>query len=69
MIEVFKTNVQEIIEAQQLVDVLQRQYINTRINFDLTDCDKILRVEGDGICTNTITEIVRSHGYCCEILE
>ena len=54
MIEVFKTNVQEFSEAQKLVALLRKHFPNSKINFDLDDCDKVLRVEG-----NNLREIAR----------
>jgi hypothetical protein len=46
MIEVFKTNVEEAVQAEKLVDILLDHFPDNKINFDLHDCDKILRVEG-----------------------
>lgn len=37
-------------------------------NFDLNDCDNILRIEAEGISSNTIIELVQHHGYYCEEL-
>jgi len=45
MIEVFKTNVQEISQANKIVAVLLEHFPGSRINFDMHDCDKVLRVE------------------------
>jgi len=69
VIEVFKTNVQEPAAAQRLVGILQQHYFNCKINFDLSDCDRILRVEGENICPRTIGEIINNCGYQCEVLE
>lgn len=44
MIEVFKTNVKDIDQANLLVDAIQRFFKGYVANFDLEDCDKILRV-------------------------
>ena len=44
MIEVFKTNVHEICEAQKIIVLLLENFTQHKINFDLHDCDKILRV-------------------------
>ena len=40
-----------------------------KINFDLDDGDKILRVEGKTISAEKIIDIVTSFHYACEILE
>ena len=42
----FKTNVQECELAHQLTQKLLLCFPHSKINFDLHDCDKILRVEG-----------------------
>lgn len=69
MIEVFKTNVQEKTDAGRLIALLTEQFPCCRINFDLWDCDKILRVEGNDFKTNRIIEILESSGFSCSILE
>jgi len=40
-----------------------------KINFDLEDCDKILRVEGENILNEKITGLVTESGYQCEVLK
>jgi hypothetical protein len=69
MVEVFKTNVRRQRQATLLFNILSRQFPLLRINFDLDDCDKILRVEGDDISQEKIAELVIENGYNCEILE
>ena len=68
MVEVFKTNVQHRELAEQLVSVLQGRIDFCKINFDLEDCDKILRVEGEQICVETIVKILSNYGLECEVL-
>ena len=41
----------------------------TRVNFDLDDCDKILRIEGHQLNIHKIMEVVIESGYACEVLE
>lgn len=69
MIEVFKTNVQEIYQAEILVELLLQNLPTNKINFDLEDCDNILRVEGENIPTDIIIKILNKKKYKCEILE
>ena len=69
MVEVFKTNVQETLHADQLVAVLQKHFPAARINFDLHDCDKILRMEGHDIVPSDITTLIQAHGFNCHVLE
>ena len=68
MVEVFKTNVQQHEQADQLASVLRGRFDFCKINFDLDDCDKILRVEGKHICVETIIEILNTRGLRCEVL-
>ena len=68
MIEVFKTNVQHRELAEQVASILQSRFTFCKINFDLEDCDKILRVEGKQVCVETIIEILNTHGLQCEVL-
>jgi hypothetical protein len=46
MVEVFKTNVTSNQQAKQLVNLLEDSFAGYKVNFDLEDCDRILRVEG-----------------------
>lgn len=69
MIEVFKTNVQKIYQAEILVELLLQNFPTNKINFDLEDCDKILRVEGENISTDIIIQILNKKKYKCEVLE
>jgi hypothetical protein len=69
MVEVFKTNVQEIGHAKKLVNLLLQQFPGSRINFDLHDCDKILRVESENINTETVMMLVEQNGFQCNMLD
>lgn len=68
MIEVFKTNVQEAEQSQMLIGKLLEHFPDSAVNFDLEDCDKILRIHASSICHKTIIELLNSHGYYCEVL-
>lgn len=41
---------------------------NGQINFDLEDCDKILRVEAESVSNQIIIEILYQNGYYAEVL-
>lgn len=69
MIEVFKTNVETASDANNIVQVLLQHFPGSRINFDLQDCDKILRVEGKDFSTDKIRLLLTKNGFCCEVLE
>jgi len=69
MVEVFKTNITNPTEAEQLLQKLNGYYPQSKINFDLEDCDNILRFEGQHINANQIIHVVKSFGYVCDVLE
>ena len=69
MIEIFKTNVKNAKQAATLATILRRRLPSAEINFDLEDCDKILRVEGEKICAVNIIHFMTSKGFECRVLE
>jgi hypothetical protein len=69
MVEVFKTNVQKVSQAKKLIALLFEQFPGNRINFDLNDCDKILRIEGDNFEVQRIIMLVTEKGFVCDVLE
>jgi hypothetical protein len=44
-VEVFKTNVDNEQSAFEIIQILKKHFPHAKVNFDLDDCDKILRVE------------------------
>ena len=68
-IEVFKTNVVDREDAERLVLTLSALFPGTRINFDLHDCDKILRLEGSSFSVEKIIAVVQQHGFNCSVLD
>lgn len=69
MVEVFKTNVQETEQAKELICLLQQKFPESKINFDLDDCDKVLRVEGMNFISCNIMSILKERGFMCAVLE
>jgi hypothetical protein len=69
MVFVFKTNVQECGLAEQLRQKLLSSFPHCKINFDLQDCDKILRVEGHPIESERIIRELTERGILCQPLE
>ena len=67
-VEVFKTNVQKKAQSKIVLGVLSKVDPSFKINFDLSDCDKVLRVEGDNIEATTIMVLVKERGFNCEPL-
>ena len=69
MIEVFKTNVEETCHAKNVIDLLLQHFPGSKINFDLHDCDKVLRVEGDNFEIEKVIGLVAESGFDCVVLE
>lgn len=68
MITVFKTNVQKAMQAKKLVSYLLQHFPGNKINIDLNDCDKVLRVEGENFKEGKIMMLVRQTGFSCSLL-
>ena len=69
MVEVFKTNVQKKAQSKMLLCILSEAFPSFKINFDLSDCDKVLRVEGDNMEALRIMVLVKEYGFYCEVLD
>ena len=69
MVEAFKTNVQKKAQNKMLLCILSDAFPSCKINFDLSDCDKVLRVEGDNMEALRIMILVKEYGFTCEILD
>ena len=67
-VDVFKTTVRRKEDAAQIVNLLQEYFPNHHINFDLEDCDKILRIEGVDNNHTFIKNALLQQGFICEIL-
>jgi len=69
MIEVFKTNVKRQSEAKKVIGILLQHFPCSKINFDLKDCDRILRIEGEKFVAEKVMTLVKENGYYCDVLE
>ena len=69
MVEVFKTNIQKKIQSKMLLSILSEAFPSLKINVDLSDRDKVLRVEGDNIEALRILILVKENGFRCEVLD
>ena len=71
MVEVFKTNVNTAVSARQIAAVVQQALVNSHVNFDLNDCDKILRIETEGekIDPDLIVRLLANHDFHAVVLE
>lgn len=68
MIEVFKTDVQQPGTANLLTAKLLLLFPGSRVNFDLEDCDRVLRLEGENICREKTARLLKDSGYHCQVL-
>ena len=69
MVEVFKTNVQKKSQSKMLLCILSKAFPSFKINFDLSDCDRVLRVEGDNLEALRIVMLINEYGFRCEALD
>lgn len=69
MVEVFKTNVTAPDQTNKLVRKLLEHFPKGRINFDIEDCDRVLRVESELVLPIKVIEVLNEHGYECCILD
>lgn len=69
MVEIFRTNVMLAADAEHLLNELQRCFPDMELNFDLDDCDRILRVAGGRVDPASVMKVVKETGFHCEILE
>ena len=67
-VEIFKTNVSSESVALKLIAELVTQHENVRFNFDLDDCDRILRAEGTELKLKDIQEQLTLAGFNCELI-
>jgi hypothetical protein len=68
MVEVFKTNVRLKKESMLLLNILLEIFPKYKIDFDLDDCDKILRIEGVVVQPGKVIRILKEQGFNCSVL-
>ena len=69
MVEVFKTNITDSHLARLLVHEISRNFTGYTANFDLGDCDRILRVKSVGTIESAqLISLLNSHGCYAEVL-
>lgn len=68
MIEIFKTNIQEQSQADKVFHSLMVLLPDSKINFDLDDSDKILRIENEIIDSGEIRSVVQDLGFLCKVI-
>lgn len=70
MVEVFKTNVNSKEQAVMLVDKIHTIFSHYTVNFDLDDCDNVLRVTSNNgiIDAALLIDLLRDYGIHAEVL-
>jgi hypothetical protein len=68
MVLVFKTNVNTLSKVKRITPKLNKLFPNSKWNFDLEDCDRILRFESDHNIRNEIIILMKLLGFECEVL-
>lgn len=70
MVEVFKTNITDKVQANKLLNHIHHRFDNYIANFDLHDCDNILRVKSTegAVQTAMLISFLHSLGCYAEVL-
>jgi hypothetical protein len=69
MIFIFRTSVKTNRQVKQLKPHIDKMLPTATWNFDLKDCDNILRVDGEENIVLKIIDLLNCHNYSCEELE
>jgi hypothetical protein len=69
MIYIFKTSVKTKNQVKGLKPHIDTILPNQKWNFDLEDCDKILRVESEENIASKIKNLLNTQRFHCEELE
>jgi hypothetical protein len=69
MIYIFKTTVKTKSEVKKLKPHIDKTFPNEKWNFDLDDCDRILRIDSEENIVLKITDLLNLHKIYCEELE
>jgi hypothetical protein len=69
MIYVFKTSVKSKTQAKKLKPHIDKVLPKVKWNFDLEDCDKILRIDSEENIVSETIDLLRVHRIHCEELE
>lgn len=70
MVEIFKTNVESDDQASLLIEQINRNFKGYQANFDLEDCDRILRISFSGgmVQSECLIRLLHDFGFYAEIL-
>ncbi len=65
MILVFKTNIQTEAQIAIIKPYLNSFFLESEWNFDLEDCDNILRIESESFSSEKIIELLQNQNFEC----
>lgn len=69
IVEVFKTNVETGEQAARLMHLIHENFPEYTVNFDLDDCDRVLRVKScDLIHESRLIQMFTEQGFEAELL-
>jgi len=66
---IYKTSVANKSHVQQLQIILDKLPLITQWNFDLDDCDNILRIISIDLQPQVICQLLQTEGFNCEPME
>ncbi|WP_289040135.1 hypothetical protein [uncultured Zobellia sp.] len=69
MVHVFKTSVQNKTQVANLKPYLDVLFGESHWNFDLEDCDNILRIESKNCSNKTVIDLLKIQNFNCKELE
>ena len=69
MIYIFKTSVKTKTRVEKLKPHINHILPKEKWNFDLKDCDKILRVDSEENVVLKITDLLNGHRFSCKELD
>ncbi len=70
MIEVFKTNVEDCDQSKMLIELIHNTFAGYKANFDLTDCDNILRIQSTNgeVQSHLLISLLQRQGFEAAVL-
>jgi len=71
MVEVFKTNVEDQHVSESLIALIHNSFDGYKANFDLMDCDNILRIQttnGSPVEPHLFIKLLNDHGFEASVL-
>ncbi|UGU14292.1 hypothetical protein LS482_11270 [Sinomicrobium kalidii] len=66
IVEIFRTDVKSTVRAEECMEALCARFPEYRINFDLEDRDRILRVEGEFPDVDGVIRVMAALNVNCE---